>query len=159
MNKNHFSLGRNHVGFTLIELLVVIAIIALLVSILLPSLQKAKDLAKMTVCMVQMRRGSVAVAFWELQNEHLPFIINSESLPWPTVVAAETDWTEEDDGDLYELATLTAKLRECPGDEGGVTFFGMNYYAGNHPGRENTRSEGNTMLAPLIYEIDPSLEV
>ena len=51
-------------GFTLIELLVVIAIISLLVSILLPSLNKVKDLAKAAACGVNSRNIGTAMALY-----------------------------------------------------------------------------------------------
>lgn len=56
-------------GFTLIELLVVIAIISLLVSILLPSLAKAKELAKQTVCYSHLRQIGLSFQCYSNENE------------------------------------------------------------------------------------------
>lgn len=58
-------------GFTLIELLVVIAIISLLVSILLPSLTKAKELANKTICQTQLRSHHNAFMFYADDNNDL----------------------------------------------------------------------------------------
>lgn len=47
-------------GFTLIELLVVIAVIIILISILMPSLQQARELARMSVCMANQHAIATA---------------------------------------------------------------------------------------------------
>ena len=51
-------------GFTLIELLVVIAVIAMLVAILLPSLNTAKGLARRAACASSLRNLGMAVNFY-----------------------------------------------------------------------------------------------
>lgn len=56
-------------GFTLIEVLVVVAIIALLVSILLPSLQRAREEARATRCMTNIRQGLQGIALYQAESQ------------------------------------------------------------------------------------------
>lgn len=69
-------------GFTLIEVLVVVAIIALLVAILLPSLQRAREQARVVVCGSNLRVTSQAMFFYNQGNrEYYP-----NSGAWPDAV-------------------------------------------------------------------------
>lgn len=67
---------RSVAAFTLIELLVVISIIALLLSILMPSLQKAKEQARKVICSSRMHQVGIAVTMYAGDYSHKmpPFI-------------------------------------------------------------------------------------
>ena len=62
----------NRQGFTLVELLVVIAIIGILVALLLPAIQAARESARRTQCKNNVRQLSLAVLNYESANKHLP---------------------------------------------------------------------------------------
>ncbi len=112
MTRNKAQTVRQPQAFTLIELLVVVAIIALLISILLPSLSKARAQARTTLCgtrISQLTKGLLLYA--EDYGERFPFhIVYGETPSWggggsegPEQLDPNEDWiaSKEDMPDVF----------------------------------------------------------
>ena len=81
---------RSRVGFTLVELLVVVALIAMLVSILLPSLNAARQRAKQVTCASRLRQWGIALQFYANENNDY----------WPHCDALDRQDPDPQDPDL-----------------------------------------------------------
>lgn len=79
-------------AFTLIEVLVVVAIIALLISILLPSLRQARDVSKMMVCQSHLKETGHAMSMYSVDfKDNLPGPLHPLYLKYPQNMSRTND--------------------------------------------------------------------
>jgi prepilin-type processing-associated H-X9-DG protein len=151
----------------LIELLVVIAIISLLVSILLPSLSRAKELARGVVCLNNVRHLMLAMLTYE-----------GDWNVWPGMASCGGSTPEYDrwlphggvygyvgrsdfdvaDGSLYPYAGSNRALFVCPSAEGSKLAYAVNrfvYLTGEFPQLEKADRPPAELIA-LVDEGNPN---
>jgi len=149
-------------GFTLIELLVVIAIIALLVSILLPSLNQAKELARRAVCQSNLRSLGLTYNLYAEENSralpsrwHAYGVADGRHnfltyIEWFTLYKPyiRTTWLSPGPRNIYEIG-LAMPVFDCP-----TTYANVNFTA---PGGGWLPKVFDYMEVYLDAEVSPNL--
>lgn len=159
--------GRIWTGFTLVELLVVIAIIGVLVAILLPAVQSAREAARRTKCHNNLRQIGLAVAQYETNQEMYPAsaiydgklfhlgVINPRAGTLFSWVSLTLPYLEESalhdqfdfQENLFQQSTEAAAAQPdvllCPSDDARGRYF-------QHPSLTSNRRLGKANYAAYV---------
>ena len=141
MSRATVSSTRGSRGFTLIELLVVVGIVALLIAMLLPALNKAREQAKRVQCGSNMRQVYIgAMNYANLYKGAFPGHVH-----WDLHDHYNSYYTTPWSGGMHEEMGkfIDGRLYRCPSDENAQPWYwvpdwrdqlasGLNYYYPYH---------------------------
>jgi prepilin-type N-terminal cleavage/methylation domain-containing protein len=120
-------------GFTLIELLVVIAIIAILAAILFPVFASAKESAKKTTCIANLRNAGMSMAMYladyddAYPNTGDPYLWVGKRFRWPIMPYLGIGQRQESGS--FDTDRNKGMILTCPSDHEAETQYDGTSYA------------------------------
>ena len=141
---------RRKTAFTLIELLVVIAIIAILISLLVPAVQKVREAAARTQCANNLKQIALGIHSFHDARKFLPpdRLVNN----WPTWAVLIMPYIEQDAA--YKMWDLRFRFAEQPAASGSAadpcTKFVSVYFCPSRrtPGKLSTTNSWSGIPRP-----------